>query len=108
MATSYTLNNVNGKVGSIVLTPSTSPANPNSLPEYFFNIKSAKLRGNNPFLADGVTNNPNATVSLFYQDGGGQYLFKDIPISAFTSIGGVGTPASLTGVLTAIANLIAE
>lgn len=106
MATTYTLATVNGKVGSIVLTPSTI-GNPNSVPEYFFNIKSAKLNGDNPFLSDGVTNNPSATVSLFYQEGG-QYLFKDIRMSDFTSIGGSATPATLVLTMAAIAALVAE
>src|SRR5580698_10320519 len=107
MATTYTLALANAKPGSIVLTPSTSPANPSAVPRYWLNIKSADLQGSNPFLADGVTNNPNASVSLFSIEGE-NYFFKDIKLSEFTQIGGSATPATLVLTLAAIAALIAE
>ena len=46
-------------------------------------------------------------LALFFADTG-QYLIKDMYLSALTTIGGVATPGTLAGALTAIANLIAE
>lgn len=105
MAVTYTITNVNSKVGSIVVTPSVI-TNAN-LPEYYFNLKSVKLRGSNPFLVDGSTLNPQATFSLFCPDAD-KYLIKDMFMSSVTTIGGSATPATLALTLAAIAALIAE
>jgi len=99
----YTIASVNGKSGSIVVTPS----NTLFAPEYYLNLKTVKLQGDNAFLADGVTNNINATISLTNLDNNAKIL-TNVPLSALVSIGGVATPASLAGALSAIANLIAE
>lgn len=105
MATTYTIALANAKPGSIVVTPSV--INNSNLPQYYLNLKTIKLEGSNPFLADNVTLNPFASFSLFCKDTG-QYLIKDIPMSSITAIGGVATPATLILTMVAIAALIAE
>ena len=105
MAATYTIATVNGKVGSIVITPSV--IDNNDLPQYFMNLKTIKLEGSNPFLADGATLNPLASFSLFFIDTN-TYLKKDMLMSSVTTIGGSATPATLALTLAAIAALIAE
>lgn len=102
-ATTYTIATVNGKVGSIVVTPSIAT----SMPDYYLNIKTIKLVGDNPFLADGTTLNPQASFSLFCQERN-TWLIKDMKMSSVTDIGGSATPATLALTLAAIAALIAE
>ena len=101
--TTYTIKNVNGKAGSIVLTPSDA----HLMPEYFLNLKAVKLQGSNPFLADNVTLNPLASFSLWCADTKA-YLIKDMPMVSVTNIGGSGTPVTLALTLAALGNLIAE
>jgi hypothetical protein len=103
MAVTYTIATVNGKIGSIVVTPSDVKI----MPDYYLNIKSVKLVGDNPFLSDGTTLNPQATFSLFCQERN-TWLIKDMPMSRVTSIGGSATPATLALTLAAIAALLAE
>lgn len=106
MATiTYTIANVDSKAGSIVVTPSVI-TNDNT-PEYYFNLKTVKLRGSNPFLADGSTLNPAASFSLFCPDAE-KYLIKDMLMASITEIGGSSTPATLALTLAAIGALIAE
>ncbi len=104
-AITYTITTVNGKVGSIVVTPSVITNN--NMPQYYLNIKAAKLVGDNPFLVDGVTLNPQATFSLFCVDKN-TWLIKNMFISSITTIGGSATPATLALTIAAIAALIAE
>jgi len=106
MATTYTIALANAKPGSIVVTPSTI-GNPYLTPEYYLNLTSVKLQGDNPFLADGVTTNPNATISLTALNGN-QKILTNVPISNITAIGGSATPATLVLILAALAALISE
>lgn len=99
----YTIANVNGKAGSIVVASNT----PGLMPEYYLNIKNAKLRGDNPFLVDGSTLNPQASISLWCFEMN-TWLIKNMFMSTITTIGGVATPATLALTLAAIGALIAE
>jgi len=103
MAGTKTIALANAKAGSIVITDSITT----QAPQYYLNLKNVKLVGDNPFLANGSTLNPLASVSLFCLDEGA-YLFKDLLMSSITTIGGVATPATLALTLAAIAALIAE
>ena len=99
----YTIANANGKAGSIVVTSSAA----GSSPEYYLNLKNIKINGDNPFLADNVTLNPQASVSLFCLDNN-TWLIKNMLMSTISTIGGVATPATLALTLAAIAALIAS
>jgi len=101
--TTYTITQANSKPGSIVVTPSAA----GTIPQYYLNLKSIKLEGSNPFLADNATLNPAATVTIINKDGGG-YIIKDMLMSSITNIGGSATPATLALTLAAIAALLAE
>lgn len=103
MAVTYTIATVNGKIGSIVVTPSDTTI----MPDYYLNIKNVKLVGDNPFIPGGSTLNPAASFSLFCQDRN-TWLIKDMKMAVVTSIGGSATPATLALTLAAIAALIAE
>lgn len=99
----YTITLANAKTGSIVVTSNT----PGDMPQYYLNIKCAKLRGDNPFLADGSTLNPQASISLWCFEMN-TWLIKNMLMSSITNIGGSATPATLALTLAAIAALIAE
>lgn len=97
-----TISSVNSKVGSIVVTP----VDATKLPEYFLNLQTIKLVGDNPFIPGGSVLNPQASISLVDMESNQIVLTR--LISDITTIGGVATPATLALTMAAIANLIAE
>lgn len=100
--TTYTISTVGGKTGSILVVPSDA----HLMPDYYLNVKGVKLIGNNPFLADNITLNPAASISLFCQISN-TYLIKDMLMSSITQIGGSATPATLALTLASLAVLLA-
>lgn len=85
------------KSGSLEIQSASLP------PRYYNNLKNARIEGFNPFLSDGVTTNPYATICILAE---GQYILKDVYLNNVT-IGG-SSPATLAAALDSLNTYIAE
>lgn len=72
-------------------------------PLYLTNLINVTVKGDNPFLPDGVTLNPDASIVVGGINGEKDYEWF---YSTITTIGGSAKPATLAGGVTAVANLI--
>ena len=85
------------KAGSLAIQAGTLPI------RYYDNLKTVRVEGFNPFLPDGTTTNPYASVCILADE---RYIIKDVFLNNMT-IAGVA-PTTLAGALASINTLLAE